>query len=580
MTVHLRDLQAASQPVTLLVGAESVGKTELAAGLCGQPGRGLNFRGSTVACRAYRSDRHWWVDTPGLMRGTDTAATGLTINALAIHDRVLVVLAWDGLDAQWKAVRPDLEGKTGSVVVTFADQAPAAVRHDPAAAEQHLARQFGVPVTLVDARHLTAEQVRRIEQSDHGSLPFKVGLSPGLIDLPGAAGKHEVGSAGQSAPGGAGMPPPARADAVSRALRALAPLGGLLLLLGPAAVGVFAANAIADQLEPAVDSLLDPWLERLEAGPPIAGHLLAGDYGLLAMGPFLLLYALPTVVFFAFFLAAYKSTGLVDRLTVAVDPWMRPWGLSGRDLVRVVMGFGCNVPAVVQTRSCAGCARGACVSAISFGSACSYQLPATLAVFSAAGMAWLGLPYLLLLLITTLIYVRLTTPRLLRQANARLLLEPRALRLQRPRPAAIWRDARAMLGDFLRLALPVFVVICLAAAALAWSGALDLLAAWLAPAMAVFRLPPEAAIACVLGSIRKDGIAIGLLGGDVGLKVALTDPGQVLAAVYLAGVALPCLVTLWTVAREMSPRFALRMAGRQLAAAMMFTAAIAWLWPR
>ena len=579
MTLRPRHLDDVARPVTLMVGAESVGKTELAAGLCGRPGRGLNFRGSTIACEVYRGEHHWWIDTPGLLRQTDTASNRLTIDALAAHDRILAVLSWDGLATEWEALRPDLENRIGSMVVTFADHAPAAVRESPAATEQRLTDHFGVPVTLVDARHLTREQVHRIEQADLHGRAFRPVPAPDPRHDPAVAptGHPEsdpmhdrTNPSGRSSPGRFGR----------RLAAVLRPGWGLLCLLGPAAAGVLAANAAAGLAEPWLDRVLDPWLDRLEHGPAMARHLLAGDYGLLAMGPFLLLYALPTVVFFALFLAIYKTSGLVDRLTIAVDPWMRPWGLSGRDLVRVVMGFGCNVPAVVQTRSCAGCSRGACVSAISFGSACSYQLPATLAVFSAAGMAWLGLPYLLLLLVTTLLYVRFTTPRVLRQASARLLLDHRRIRLQAPRAAAVLRDARAMLTDFLRLALPVFVLICLVAAALAWSGALDWLAAWLAPAMALFRLPPEAAIACVLGSIRKDGIAIGLLGGDGGLKVAMTDPGQVLAAVYLAGVALPCLVTLWTVSREMSPRFALRMAGRQLLAAMLFTAAIAWSWPR
>ena len=38
------------------------------------------------------------------------------------------------------------------------------------------------------------------------------------------------------------------------------------------------------------------------------------------------------------------TSGLVTRMTVALHPTMRPVGLTGRDLVRVVMGFGCNVP--------------------------------------------------------------------------------------------------------------------------------------------------------------------------------------------------------------------------------------------
>ncbi len=72
------------------------------------------------------------------------------------------------------------------------------------------------------------------------------------------------------------------------------------------------------------------------------------------------------------------------------------------------MGFGCNVPAVISTGACSSCSRGTAISAIAFGAACSYQLPATLAVLAAAsktfGLNLFLLPFLFLsyLLLTTL----------------------------------------------------------------------------------------------------------------------------------------------------------------------------------
>jgi Fe2+ transport system protein B len=96
--------------------------------------------------------------------------------------------------------------------------------------------------------------------------------------------------------------------------------------------------------------------------------------------------------------------------------------------------------------------------------------------------------------------------------------------------------------------------------------------------MALFSLPGEAATAIALGSIRKDGIAIGLLDDDWGaLKVGLENPAQVLTAVYLAGVLLPCLVTLYTIGKEMRWAFAAKLCLRQMAWASAFALAIAWI---
>ncbi len=270
-------------------------------------------------------------------------------------------------------------------------------------------------------------------------------------------------------------------------------------------------------------------------------------------------------------MGGYKASGLLDRLTAAMTPWLRPFGLTGRELARVVMGLGCNVPAVISTRSSSACSRGTCVSAIAFGSACSYQLGATLAVFAAAGRPGLILPYLLYLGATTLLYARLIAPPAARSPFNTLLGEGRVF-LSAPRPGAVWREARGVLREFFQRALPIFFLITAAASLLSWCGALAALSGVIEPAMAGFALPAAAAPAVVLASIRKDGI---LLLAEPGLAASLSAV-QLLTAVYLAGVLLPCLVTWLTIAREQGRAFALRLAMRQAAAAMGFSLLLAW----
>ena len=126
----------------------------------------------------------------------------------------------------------------------------------------------------------------------------------------------------------------------------LAPVS-LLLLFGPAWIAVMQANAFADRFYDPLGSALEPLLHWLHTLPAPLTAILAGDYGVVAMLPFLLLYALPTVLVFTVLIGIYKSTGLIDRLSFGLHPWLRPFGLGGRDLVRVIMGFGCNVPAVI-----------------------------------------------------------------------------------------------------------------------------------------------------------------------------------------------------------------------------------------
>lgn len=542
----------------LVLGHESVGKSSLLAGLSGGLAEASAFAGSTLQCHSYADGSVEWVDTPGIVTDSDARTVQAALAALEsgrVDDVVLLVLRAHRAVEEWQALRALVEGRRVAIVLTHRDRLT-----EPDAEAQRTRldtwqRQLGVPVRLLDGRRLAIEDLAELRAAVDRARPLRGTEAATLPDFPEASATRGLVLLEKAL----GFPPLS-----------------LLLLFGPAWVAVTQANRLADALYDGVLGWLEAPLAWLNALPAPVAAMLAGDYGVVAMLPFLVLYALPTILIFAGMLAVYKSTGLIDRLSYGLHPWLKPFGLGGRDLVRVVMGFGCNVPAVVATRACSSCSRGACVSAISFGSACSYQLPATLAVFAATGYVWLGPVYLAVLAVTTLIYLRLTTPRALRAVQSRLLL-PALGNLRRPDSRSILREMGQSLRDFVCMALPVFVGICFVAGLLQWSGALSVLTRLGAPVMALFRLPPEASLAVVLGSVRKDGLAIGLLDSEWNaLKVPMEAPLQVLTAVYLAGVLLPCLVTLLTVAREMRPGFALKMVGRQAGFAVLFSMCIAW----
>jgi len=540
-------------PRVIAFGQESVGKTQLLGSLTGQVPTPENFRGSTLACETYVDDEVIWTDTPGLYRESETATSQAALSSLTTADKILLVVRATSAQEELSRLLPIVSGQTGALILTFTDKLEPG---DKVEENTKLLRAaLGVPVFAVNARKLSDQQRKGIRHALlEDAQPFPASLPDDLLGIfPEQLAKPSL---------------------VERVV--CFPLVSLGLLFLPAGFAVVGANSFADWLYGPVSALLAPILNYIVAWPSLVSALFGGDYGLVSMFPFLILYAAPTIIIFAGILALYKSTGLIDRLSMALHPWLRPFGIGGRDLVRVVMGFGCNVPAVIATRACHSCSRGACVSAISFGSACSYQLPATLAVFAAAGIAGMGLIYLGVLAVTTLIYLRFTTPKALRLASNQLLL-PKIDPLQRPSLRGVWREMASTLKQFVVMAFPTFVAICFAAAALAWLGVLDWLSKVLTPVMAAFNLPGDATTAVVLGSIRKDGLAIGLLDSDWGaLKVGLETPAQVLTAVYLAGVLLPCLVTVFAIAREMRWKFALKLCGRQMAWAAGFSLIIAW----
>ena len=328
----------------------------------------------------------------------------------------------------------------------------------------------------------------------------------------------------------------------------------VVLLILPALLAVLGANQAAAWLDPLAVTITTPLAERIVGWPGPLGAVLAGDYGLLTMGPLLFVWAVPTVLVYSVLISVYKASGLADRIGTALHPLLRPVGLHGRDLTRVLMGFGCNVPAVVSTRSCSSCTRPTTVGAISFGSACSYQLGATLAVFAAADKSILVVPYLALLVAATLVYTRLISQPAARSPLNALLIEPRTF-LTRPSFAAVWEEAQGTIWAFFRTALPTFFAIAMVASLLDWTGVLDAVGGLLAPAMAVFALPADAAMPTALAAVRKDGI---LLLAEAG-TVASLSATQLLVATFLAGTVLPCLVTVITIGRELGPRFASRL---------------------
>ncbi|MFV0309746.1 MAG: nucleoside recognition domain-containing protein [Desertimonas sp.] len=533
----------------VLVGMESSGKTALVRSITGRSGQSARFRGTTLACERYPMEGHTLVDSPGILRSLDSETTKIALHALDDSDQVVLVLHAQHLDTQLSELLPLVGGKRGLVVLTHWDRARSFV--EATSTLRGLWTNLGVPVVALDARDVSgADRDGLIRALDRpADFPFDAPRFPALRD--------------ESSGGVLAIP-------------VLGPILALVLLFAPAWVAVTAANSLADKLYDPLHERLDPILGWFGDRHPWLDAIAAGEYGFVAMIPFLVLYALPTVLVFGLILSLLKTSGLVDRLTAALEGLLRPFGLSGRDLVRVVMGFGCNVPAVISTRACSGCSRSAAVHAISFGSACSYQLPATLAVFAAAGTPELAPIFLLWLGITTLAYVRFTTPSRFRRSLNRLMIPPRQP-VQLPSLRSVWIEAWQTLRQFVRLALPVFVVVCCVAAVMRQTGLLDLLSSGAAPVMTLFGLPGAAATAVVLGSVRKDGLAIALLDADgAALKVPLDGRVQVLTAVYLAGVLLPCLVTLWTISREFTMGYALRLGGRQVVGAAVFSMILAW----
>lgn len=530
------------QPSTVvLAGLESVGKSALFRGLSHEAtGDEANFRGSTVVCRrCFLADCNCHlVDSPGLRTAADSAATSLALKEISDADTVLLVARGTHAESEVESLLRELSlaGRRAALALTFADKAPAELEQ----LAEHYRTTLDIPVVVVNARELTAEERGRVMAAVR---------SPRILQVPQAGGPKTV-------PVKFTRVQPAETwfeHPVAGPWLALATLG--LLFAAP----VWTAFQFSDWLQPWADrAVIAPMVQSLSGWPELAQTLLTGSYGVLTLGWYSFLWAFPVVVLLGLSVALTEETGIKDRITTALDPWMRRVGLAGRDLIPVLSGFGCNVVAVFQSRACSSCTRRSCVSMISFGSGCSYQIGATLAVFGAGGYGWLFVPYLVLLVTVGALHTRVWHGR-----AATALVSPLNERsfLQRPSARALGWRLKATLSQFLLQAMPIFLGICVACALLARYGVMDVLARWAAPLMSWFTLPAEVAPGILFSILRKDGLLV--LNVGEGAMLAAMSASQVLVLVWLASTLTACLVTLWTVGRELGAGFACKVAGRQ-----------------
>ncbi len=82
------------------------------------------------------------------------------------------------------------------------------------------------------------------------------------------------------------------------------------------------------------------------ASPVISSFLLEGIYN----GVGTVLSFLPIIVLFFLFMGIVEDSGYLSRAAFLVDAFMSRLGLDGRSFVMQLMGFGCNVPALMGTR--------------------------------------------------------------------------------------------------------------------------------------------------------------------------------------------------------------------------------------
>jgi len=117
------------------------------------------------------------------------------------------------------------------------------------------------------------------------------------------------------------------------------------------------------------------WLSDHIAGFIPAGmtHDLVIDGAIAGIGGTIVF--VPNIVILFFFMALFSETGYLARAAFLMDRLMHPFGLHGKAFIPLVLGFDCNVPAIMATRTIESARARLIAILITPFMACSARLP-------------------------------------------------------------------------------------------------------------------------------------------------------------------------------------------------------------
>lgn len=334
----------------------------------------------------------------------------------------------------------------------------------------------------------------------------------------------------------------------------------LALVLGfYVVVGRLGGGILVDLLENHLfDHVINPWVERLADAwlPwPVLHDLVAGEYGVVTLGVrYSVALVLPIVGSFFLVFALFEDSGYLPRMALLLDRLCKTFGLSGRAVIPLALGFGCGSMATLATRTLET-ARERVIATFLLALAvpCSAQLGLILGLLGdrpAALLTWAAV--VVLVFMTAGRLAAALTPGA--PASFHIELPP----LRRPRLGNVLIKTWARLEGYFYEVLPLFVL----ASVVIWLGRLtglfQLLVKALEPVARSLGLPDATAVALLFGFFRRDYGAAGLY--DLNQK-GLMNGGQLAVAAVVLTLFLPCVAQLLIMFKERGWRTALVVAG-------------------
>ena len=353
------------------------------------------------------------------------------------------------------------------------------------------------------------------------------------------------------------------AEGLSRAM--MRPLTGIPILLVflylglYEFVGVLGAKTLVGFLENTLfGKWINPWATGLvnDVIPwDLWRALFVGQYGIITLG---LTYAfaliLPIVGTFFVVFSIIEDSGYLPRLAMLMDRVFKKIGLSGRAVIPMVLGFGCDTMATIVTRTQeTKRERVLATLLLALAIPCSAQLGVIFAILSgntSALLVWA------LAVTAVFLVVGFLAAKVIPGDRPSFYMEIPPLRL--PRLGNVLSKTLTRLQWYLFEVFPVFVIASVLLWAGNWSGLLDWAGRALTPLVTFIGLPPQTGPVFLYGFFRRDFGAAGLY--QLQADGVLVGVPLVVAAVTLT-LFVPCIAQFSVMWKERGWKTALAIAG-------------------
>jgi ferrous iron transport protein B len=289
-----------------------------------------------------------------------------------------------------------------------------------------------------------------------------------------------------------------------------------------------------------------------------------GMFGGLVAGVTLVI---PFVVPFYLMLAIMEDSGILSRVAFMMDSAMHQMGLHGKAIIPLILGYGCNVPAIYTTRIM-GTRRERLLAsfAITF-APCSARTIVILGLVAAfVGMGWaLALYAVDLLIMFVAVKVAL---RVIPGEVPGLIMEMHSFKV--PSSSIVAKQTWSRTKSLIYLVFPMYMVGTTIVQGLYAFGALGpinnslsfLTVGWLG-------LPAIAGILLIFGAVRKELILLTLV-AIYGTNLALVlTPAQLMVLALVGMLYLLCIATIGILAKEFGWKATVAISAANLASAIL-----------